>query len=287
MLTASAVWGLSPLFFHALRHVPPGEVLAHRTLWSLLLFAAILAWRGRLRQLPAALTSPALGRIALAAVMVSSNWFVYIWAVQNGHVVQASLGYFIFPLVTVLIGVAAFGERLSGLQRLAVLLAVAAVALLTWGLGVAPWLSLFLATTFALYGAIKKGLALSSVTSVAAEVALLAPLAVLWLILRPEGGTAGFGSDAATTALLVSSGALTALPLMLLSFATQRVPMATIGLMQYINPTLQFLCATLVLGEVMTPWHIAAFVLIWTALALYSAGVLAGWRHRAIRSVEP
>lgn len=287
MLAASTIWGLSPLFFHALNHVPPGELLAHRTLWSLLLFAGVLALQGRLRELPAALASRALGRIALAAVMMSSNWFLYIWAVQNGHVVQASLGYYIFPLVAVLVGVVAFGERLSRLQGAAVGLAGFAVALLTWGLGVAPWLSLAIAGTFALYGAIKKGLAVSSVTSVTAEVAVLAPAAILWLLLRPEGGAAAFGSDLPTTLLLVASAGLTALPLMLFSYAAQRVDMAAVGLMQYVNPTLQFLCATLLLGEVVTPWHGAAFALIWTALALYSAGVLAGRRHRAIRGVEP
>lgn len=286
-LMASILWGVSPLFYHAMRHVPPGEVLAHRTLWSLLLFVIVLAMQGRLVQLRRALVSRDFRRLALAAVMISTNWFLYIWSVQSGHVVQASLGYYIFPLVSVLLGVAVFRERIAAVQIWAVALAAAAVVLLTWGLGVAPWISLAIATTFAIYGAIKKGLALSAVASVAAEVAILAPCAVLWLILLPEGRPAAFGSDAVTTLLLIASSGLTALPLMLISYAMQRADLATVGLIQYVNPTLQFICATLILGEAVTRWHLGAFALIWAALGLYSAGMLAARRHTAIRSVEP
>lgn len=278
MLAACVLWGFSTLYFHALRHVPPGELLAWRVLSSLALFLAVLAAQGRLRSLGAALCGPHLGRVAAAALAVSSNWLLFILAVQAGDVVQASLGYYIFPLAAVLAGVVFFGERLLPVQVAALALAAAAVALLTWGLGVTPWLSLGIAATFAVYGAIKKGLAPPPLLSVAAEVAVLAPVAIAWLVLRPEAASPVFGSDAVTTALLAASGAITAVPLMLFTAATRRVEMATVGVMQYLNPTIQFLCATLILHEAFTGWHLAAFALIWTAVALYSAAML---RHVA------
>lgn len=274
MIAACVLWGFSTLYFHALRHVPPGEVLAWRVLSSLPLFLAILAVQGRVRSLPSAFNRKHRVRVAWAAVAVSSNWLMFILAVQAGHVVQSSLGYYIYPLAAVLLGVAIFGERLLPLQVAAVALAATAVALLTWGLGVAPWLSLGIAGTFAVYGAIKKGLALPPVLSVAAEVALLAPVAAGWLLLRPGESAPAFGSDAATTALLAASGVITAVPLMLFSAATRRIEMATVGVMQYLNPTIQFLCATLILREPFTGWHLLAFGLIWTAIALYSAAML-------------
>lgn len=272
MTAACVMWGFSTLYFHALRHVPPGDVMAWRVLSSLVLFLGILAAQGRLGSLAPALGRRHLPRIGAAAAAISSNWLLFIVAVQAGHVVQASLGYYIFPLAAVLVGVALFGERLLPLQIAAVALAAFAVVVLTWGLGVAPWLSLGLAGTFAAYGAVKKGLALPPVLSVAAEVAVLAPPAALWLLLRP-GSPAATG-DALTTLLLAASGIITAVPLLLFTAATRRIEMATVGVMQYLNPTIQFLCATLILREAFTGWHLIAFALIWTAVALYSAAML-------------
>lgn len=282
MVLACVVWGLSSLYYKALDHVPPLEVLSHRTLWSLVFFGAVLALQGRLGALGGALRGRGVLVLLFSALMISANWFVFIWSVQNGHAMQASLGYYIFPLVAVLIGVLGFGERLGRVQQAAVALAVLAVVVLTLGLGTAPWISLVLAVTFGLYGMVKKRLAVGPVVSVTAEVALLAPLAAIWLAgvhegwwseaggatLPPFGGW--FGHDARTSAMLAFSGVLTGGPLMLFSFAARRVRMATVGLVQYLNPTLQFLCATLAFGEPFTPWHRAAFGLIWAALALYS-----------------
>lgn len=273
MIAACVMWGFSTLWFHALRHVPPGEVMAWRVLSSLVLFLAILAAQGRLGSLAPALGPRHLPRIAAAALAIASNWLLFILAVNAGHVVQASLGYYIFPLVAVLVGVAVFGERLLPLQVAAVGLAALAVVVLTWGLGVAPWLSLGLAATFAVYGAVKKGLALPPVLSVTAEIALLAPFALLWLLLRPAPAAA-MGGDTVTTALLAASGIITAVPLMLFTAAARRIEMATVGVLQYLNPTIQFLVATLILREAFTGWHLVAFALIWTAVALYSAAML-------------
>lgn len=281
MIAVCLAWGLSPIFYRLLIGVPTVEVLAHRTIWSLLLFLGVLALQGRLAELWRALAGPHLARIGFAALMVSTNWGLFIWAVQSGHVVQSSLGYYIFPLVAVLLGVVVFGERLSRAQMLAVGLAAAAVLLLTWGLGVAPWVSLGLAVTFGLYGVAKKSLPMGPVLSVAAEVALLTPLALGWLLAQAAGvmptalaQPVAFGQDMTVSLLLVASGAVTAVPLILFSYAARRVEMATLGLMLYLNPTLQFLCAVLLFGETFTVWHMIAFAIIWLALAIYSASAL-------------
>ncbi|MFT4014626.1 MAG: EamA family transporter RarD [Paracoccus sp. (in: a-proteobacteria)] len=281
MIGVCLIWGLSPIYYRSLASVPTLEVLAHRTLWSFLLFAAILAGQRRLPQLWAALTGPHLARIALASLMVSINWGLFIWAVQAGHVVQSSLGYYIFPLVAVLLGMAIFGERLSQAQGVAVALAALAVGLLTWGLGVAPWVSLGLAMTFGIYGVIKKSLPLGPMLSVAAEVALLSPLALGWLIAQALHLVPGslahpvmFGTDLRLSLLLIASCVFTAVPLLLFSFAARRVGMATLGLMLYLNPTLQFFCAVVLFGEPFTHWHLIAFSMIWAALALYSLSSL-------------
>jgi chloramphenicol-sensitive protein RarD len=277
MLTACTVWGLSALYYKMLAHVPPLEVLSHRTLWSLIFFSGVLVVQGRLRLMPELLRGGGLWPVGLAALMISANWFMFIYSVQAGHTVEASLGYYIFPLVAVLIGMVAFKERLRPLQTVAVLLALLAVIVLTIGLGVTPWIALALAGTFGFYGMIKKRISAGPVVSVSAEVLVLAPIAILCLGVfhSGTGDFAGqeagwFGRDALTSGLLAFSGPLTAVPLMLFSYASRRVTMATLGLVQYINPTLQFLCATLFFAEPFTLWHQIAFALIWIALALFS-----------------
>lgn len=282
MVAACTVWGLSPLYFRALAHVPPGEMLAHRILWSAAMFAVILGAQGRLRA-PAALVAARPGRMLAAAALVSANWFLFILAVQLGRATQASLGYYIFPLVAVALGVAVLGERLGRAQAAAVALAGLAVALLTWGTGQPPWIALMLATSFGLYGLLKKSLAAPPVVSVAAEAALVLPPALLWLAgvhaglwaegpARPGGL---FGGEAATTLLLVLAGPVTAVPLLLFTHATRRISLAAVGLTQFLNPTLQFLVAVLVFREPFGLWQAVAFGLIWAALALYLA---AAWR---------
>ncbi|SNS28819.1 EamA family transporter RarD [Tropicimonas sediminicola] len=269
MIGACVIWGLSPLLFKALGHVAPLEILAHRTIWAFVFFCAVLAVQGRLRLMPQ-LIGGAPGRVLFAALMISLNWLVYIWAVQIGRTMQASLGYYIFPLVTVLLGAVVFGERLGRVQWLSVGLAASAVCVLSFGFGVVPLVSLVLAVTFGLYGTLKKGLDAGPVVSVTAEVAMLLPLALGWLawLYRDAGG---FPHSLGTAGLFFLSGSLfTAIPLMLFSYATRRVRLVTVGLVQYLNPTLQFLCATLVFAEPFTGWHAAAFGLIWIALALYS-----------------
>jgi chloramphenicol-sensitive protein RarD len=282
---ACTIWGLATLYYKAMAHVPPLEVLAHRTVWTFVFFGVLLAVQGRFRAAVDLLRGPQRGRVWLAAGIVACNWGLFIWAIQTGHAVQASLGYYIFPLVTVCLGVAVLGERLSRGQGVAVGLACAAVVLLTLGLGVAPWVALALAFSFAPYMLIKKQLEAPAAVSVTAEVLLLLPLALLWLGLAQSGVVAGglFGADAFTTWMLPVTGLITGGPLILFSWGAQRVRLSTLGLVQYLNPTLQAVSAVMVFREPFTGWHMAAFGLIWAGLALYS---LEGWRQeRAARSL--
>ncbi|SOB99519.1 EamA family transporter RarD [Rhodobacter maris] len=282
IVAACVVWGLSGIYYKALSEVPPAEVLAHRTLWSAVLLGGVVMAQGRGGALVAALTGRALRVLVVAAVVISINWFGFIWSVQNGRAVEASLGYYIFPLVAVALGMAVFGERMGRAQGVAVAIAAAAVGYLTWALGAAPWIALLLAATFGLYGLIKKRLAVPPVVSVLAEVVILTPLALSFLAaqhigafgLAPHSGA--FGNDLGHSLMLVFSGVMTGGPLMLFSYAAQRVRLATLGLVQYLNPTLQFLVAVVVFAEPFTAAHAVAFPLIWGALALYSAATLRG-----------
>jgi len=275
LLIACTVWGLSPIFYKLLDHVPPAEVLAHRALWSLAFFGVVLAVQGRLAELRRAVSDRRRAvTLAIAAVMISINWFFFIYSVQIGRTTEASLGYYIFPLVAVLIGRFWFHEELGPWQWVAVGLATLAVVILTVGQGVAPWISVLLASTFGLYGAIKKQLDMGPVISVTSEIMFFLPVALGILVMAHGQGHGQFGVTAQDTLLLMASGIITAAPLILFSYATRRVRMSTAGLVQYVNPTLQFFCAVAVFGEPFSIWHQIAFTLIWTALAIYSVQAL-------------
>lgn len=281
MIGACSIWGLSPIYYKLLVEVPPLELLAHRTIWSFVTFAGILTVQRRLGRLRLALgNSRSVAIVALAAMTISVNWFLFIFSVQSDHVVEASLGYYMFPLVAVLLATVVLKERLAPLQWLAVGLAALAVTQLTLGLGVAPWISLVIALTFGLYGLVKKRLTVGAMTSVTAEVLVLTPLGLGWLVHVHWNGGGVFGADIGLSALLLFSGVLTALPLILFSAAAQRVNMATLGLLQYLNPTLQFFCAVVLFGEPLNTFQLLAFALIWIALAIYSFQSLSQERAR-------
>ncbi len=272
MAVACVIWGLSPLFYKLLADVPPLEVLAHRTIWSLF---AILAALVATRQVPS-IGRALLGRrrrlrILAAALLISLNWFGFIFAVQTDRALESSLGYYIFPLVAVALGRLVFADQLRLLQWLAVGLAAVAVSVLTIGLGVVPGIALLLAISFGLYGVCKRGLDTGALASVGAEVLLLAPVALLFLAGLHAGGGAAVGlAEPTLLALLVLSGPLTGMPLLLFAYAAQRVRLPTLGLVQYLNPSLQLAVAALIFLEPVTRWHAAALPLIWLALALYS-----------------
>lgn len=298
MLVACTIWGLSGVFFKALAAVPPLEVLSHRVLWTVLFFAVVLAAQQRLGDVAAAARR---GRnwavLATTALLIAANWFGFLYAIQHGRAVEASLGYYIFPLVAVALGFLALGERFSRLQAAAIALAAGAVAILTLGLGAPPWIALLLGATFGGYGLLKNRLGLGPAVSVFFETSLLAPLALSWLVALHLGAAADtsgrpggvFADDWRTTVLLALSGPLmTGIPLMMFSYAARRIRLATLGLVQYLNPTLQFLVATTLFAEPLTRWHLIAFPMIWAGLALYSAET---WRQdkaaRRLATSEP
>lgn len=296
LIIACTIWGVSGLFYKTLSHVPPLEVLAHRTVWSVVFFACVLGMQRRLHLLRGVLADPAsLKVILVAACLISVNWGLFIWSVQTGRATEASMGYYIYPLIAVLLGRILLREDLSALQWTAIALATGAVLLLTVGLNVVPWISLALASTFALYGLIKKQLDLGPVLSVSAEVLMLCPLALAGLaylhlgfgdLATADGANGSSGSSGVwgqtwqTSLLLMAAGPLTAMPLILFSYGARRLTMATVGIVQYVNPTLQFLVAVLIFAEPFGAVHLAAFALIWTALALYSSSAYARDRAR-------
>lgn len=279
MMLACIIWGLSPLYYKLIDHIPPIEILAHRTIWSCVFFTVVLLVQGRLSLLFAQFRGlrPCLV-LAFSSLMISLNWFVFITAIQIGKTVEASLGYFIFPLVSVMLGRIFFAEVLGRAQTIAVGLAALAVLILTLGLGVPPWISLLLGTSFGMYGAVKKWISTGPVVSVTGEVLLLLPIAAILLGQihgHDNGHFLGSGFD---TLMLGFAGIMTGTPLILFSYATKRVALATVGVLQYINPSLHFIVATMIFREVFSVWHAIAFALIWTALVVYT---MAAWRQES------
>ena len=272
---AYLMWGLFPLYFRALRGVPAAEVLAHRVAWSALFMALLVTvtrrWSPVLTQLR---RHGAMRTLTASALLISLNWGVYIWAVQAGHVLEASLGYFINPLVSVLLGVVFLREPLSRRQLAAVALAAAGVLAMVIHVGQVPWVALTLASSFGLYGLLRKRLAVDAIAGLLAEVAVLAPLALGWLGWLGLRGEGHFLATPAITTLLVLTGVVTAVPLLLFAVGVRRLTLATVGLLLYVNPTTQFALAVLLFGEVFTVDHAIAFGCIWASLALYSSEAL-------------
>lgn len=272
IIAACCIWGFAPLYYHALHEVAATEMMAHRTVWTAICFGLVAALTRRWGEARALVTGPDRWRIVAASLLISFNWFLFIWAVVANRAVEASLGYYIYPLVSALLGVVLFGEALRGPQATAIGLAALAVLVLTFGLGVAPVVALALAISFALYSAAKKRIRSGAMISVLVEVLIISPplLALLvWLALQGKGW---FGRDLYHDLMLPLAGPLSGGPLILFSYGAQRVRLATSGLAQYLNPTLQFLSAWLIMGEGVTVWHGLALALIWAAIALYTLG---------------
>ena len=274
-------WGLFPLYFHAIKEVPPIEIMVHRVLWSLLLLAAILSarrqwgWLGQLRSQPRV-----MGGFVLSSLLLSGNWLLYIWAVNNGHVIDASLGYFINPLVNVMLGYLVLKERLRPAQWGAIALAALGVAWLTWQAGTIPWIALLLAASFGAYGLMRKTAVLGALEGLSFETMILFPFALgylVWLSANGQNSFANTLSDS-TRWLLVAAGPITAIPLLLFASGARQIPLSVLGLLQYIGPTLQMTLGIFFFHEVFTQERLVGFVLIWTALALYAAE---GWYRRA------
>jgi chloramphenicol-sensitive protein RarD len=278
-VSAFAIWGLFPLYLKPLSGVPTLQVMSHRIVWCCLLVFVWLALRGEIGSVRVALANAATRRrLAASAVFISVNWLIYVWAVANGHVVDASLGYFINPLFSVVLGVFVLGERLNRAQWAAIMLATGGVLYLAVALGRPPWIALALAFSFGMYGLIRKVVAVEAVPGLATETLLLSPFALGFLIWCSFQGTGALGhSSTAVDALLVGSGLVTAMPLALFAYGARRIPLSTVGLVQYIGPTLQFLLGVLVFHEPFPRARAVGFVMIWSALAIYAADGL--WRR--------
>lgn len=271
-VAAYGLWGLLPIFFRLLHHVSSGEVVAQRILWSLVLIVVLIAARSGLGTLAAVMrTKRVMMALAVSAVMIAINWLTYVWAVNSGHVLAASLGYFLNPLVNVALGVVVFKERLRRGQTIALAVAALGVAILAMAALQTLWISVTLAVSFAFYGLVRKMTPVAPMAGLSVETLLLAPLALGWLAWTAMHGTLAFGQDVPTTALLIVSGAVTTVPLVLFAVAAQKLPMATLGLLQYIAPTMQFLCGILLFGETLGRAQIVCFGLIWIGLILFVA----------------
>jgi len=275
---AFVIWGLFPVYFKTLHQIPALEMLAHRMAWSLLFVLAVLLVRHHWRWLGPVLRDRRLvARFAASAVLLSANWGIYIWAVNAGHIVEASLGYFINPLINVLFGYAFLGERLRPLQWTAVGIAAAGVAWLTWQSGTLPWISLALAVTFGGYGLLRKTARLGALEGLTLETLLLFPVALVYLTTLGLSGASHFEyAPLPLKLLLACAGPVTAIPLLLFGAAARRIPLSTLGLVQYVTPTLQLLTGVLVYHEPFGAVRAAGYGAIWVALAVYSFEGLRG-----------
>jgi len=279
---AFIIWGLSPLYWRLLVEVPPFEIILHRIVWSLALLLPLVLISGQTRDLVRVFRRPRmLLLLSLTALLVAANWLIYIWAVNNGFVLQASLGYYINPLVNVMLGMIFLGERLTRRQGWAVGLAGLGVAIQTVDLGTIPWISLALAFSFGIYGLIRKMAAIEALVGLTVETLILSIPAVALLWHLDVIGQGAFGRDALGTDLLLVGGALvTAVPLLLFNIGARRIHLATVGLLQYISPSGMFLLAMLRFHEPVAPLRWVTFGLIWTALGLYSVELLALAKRR-------
>ena len=278
---AFTCWGLFPLYFHAIHDVSTGEVLAHRMLWSLVFLVVVLsvrrqwAWLGQVARQPKVIA----GFIA-SSLLLSGNWMTYIWSINNGHVIDASLGYFITPLVNVMFGFLLLHERLRRGQWLAIGLAACGVVWLAWQTGQVPWIALALATTFGCYSLLRKTAALGALEGLSFETMIVFPMAlayVVWLTMHGQNSFINTSSDT-TRWLMIASGPVTAIPLLLFASGARRLPLSVLGLLQYISPTLQLLIGIWFFHESFTAARMVGFIVIWSALAVYAAEGL--WNAR-------
>ncbi|MEZ5998543.1 MAG: EamA family transporter RarD [Hyphomonas sp.] len=289
-LGAYFIWGSLPLYIRAMRHILPQELLAHRIIWSVPAALILIAVAGNWKDVGLAFRWKTLRWLLISSVLIGSNWATYIWAVNAGRTLEASLGYYINPLVNVLFGMVLFSERLRPAQWVAVGIATAGVAVMASALGHVPWVALFLCFSFGIYAVIRKQVLIDSRAGFLAEVVVLVPVAVGWLawfVAQPDGRLMGEGGT--DIPLLMAAGPITAVPLILFALAAKRLRMSTIGMMQYIGPTIQFLIAVLVFRESFGPTHAIAFGCIWAALAIFTVDSLVGEAkaRRLARSARP
>lgn len=277
-LAAFSCWGLFPLYFKAVAAVPALEMLSHRALWVLVSIWPVILFLGWSRRIIAVfLDRRAIVFIFWSALLLTVNWLIFIWAISNDYVLQSSVGYYINPLINVLLGVVFLGERLKRVQWTAVGLASGGVALMIFVLGELPWIALSLALTFGLYGLLRKRAPVDAMTGLFVETLLVSPLALFYLAWIWSQGEAGVTLDSGSLLyLVILSGVVTATPLILFTAGARRLPLSVLGIFQYIVPSGHFILAVFVFNEPFTGWHLASFAMIWAALALYTADTIRG-----------
>jgi chloramphenicol-sensitive protein RarD len=289
-LLSYLIWGSLPLYIRAMQHVGAVELLAHRVIWSVPTAILLIALAANWQDVKAAFSGANIRWLALSGLLIGANWAIYIWAVNAGRTMEASLGYYINPLVNVMFGMLIFAERLRPAQWVAVAIATVGVGVLALAFGRLPWVALALCLTFACYSVIRKKVAIDSRAGFLVEVALLAPVALIWLAWfagTPDGRWIGGGGW--NVALLMAAGPITAVPLILYALAAKRLKLSTIGMMQYIGPTIQFAIAVMVFREPFGLVHGIAFAFIWAALVVFTADSLIGGAkaRRLARTARP
>jgi chloramphenicol-sensitive protein RarD len=282
-IAAFVMWGLFPLYLIGLLSVSAMQITAHRIVWSCVFVIGWLAFRRELGELWGAVRRDGvLIRLTASAFFIAVNWLGFAWAVNHDHVLEVSLAYFMGPLLNILLGIFVLSERLDRTQWTAVGFAAAGVVYLTFIAGHAPWIALMVGSSFAFYGVIRKTVKIDALPGLAVETILLAPFAVGYLIWCELNGTGVFGhSSGSIDALLLASGVVTSVPLFLFAYGARRVPYSTIGVLQFIAPTMQLGCGLIVFGEPFEPARATGFVLIWTGLVIYAGNAL--WRSRALK----
>jgi chloramphenicol-sensitive protein RarD len=280
---AFLIWGLFPVYLHPLSGVPAVQIIAHRVAWSCLFLMIVLVARGELGRLTSTLKQPRLlAGLTASALLISCNWLVFVWSVTHQHIVESSLGYYINPLVNVLLGVLVLRERPNALQWTAIALATVAVVYLAVSAGRPPWIAFALALSFSLYGFVRKVISVEALPGLATETLLLLPFALGYLAWCEVSGVAAFSHDgAAIAALLIGSGIFTAVPLFLFAYGARLLPYSTVGVLQYIGPSLQLACGVFFYHESFGAQRASGFALLWTALVLYAGDGL--WRAHVAR----
>ncbi len=279
-LAAYGLWGVMPIYFKQIAVVPAIDIVAHRIVWSLLVLALLLTVARSWDQVRAALSNrKTLALLALTAVLIGVNWLLYVYAINSGHIIAGSLGYYLNPLANILLGRFILGEKLTQRQWWAVGIAAAGVAVLATGALDTLWISLVLCFSFATYGLLRKIAPVESLAGLSIETTILAPIALAWLAMGGSEGKMISDYPAEITGLLVAAGLVSTVPLLCFTAAARRLPYSTVGMLQFLAPTLQFLLAVAVYGERLTSAHILAFTAIWVALVLYSSSIVR-WRRK-------
>ena len=279
-LAAYGLWGIMPIYFKQIGVVPAIDIVAHRIVWSLLVLALLLTLARSWNQVRAAVANrKTLALLALTSVLIGVNWLLYVYAINSGHIIAGSLGYYLNPLANIVLGRFILGEKLTQRQWWAVGIAAAGVAVLATGALDTLWISLVLCFSFATYGLLRKIAPVESLAGLSIETTILAPIALTWLAMGGSEGKMMGDYPGEITGLLVAAGLVSTVPLLCFTAAARRLPYSTVGMLQFLAPTLQFLLAVAVYGEELTPQHVVAFTAIWVALILYSSSILR-WRRK-------